>query len=364
MTSTVEIMAEYTTHEMVNMVLCYGESQRSFQGGCTLYQHKFPTLRHPSANTFRSIVHRFLDTGSVQQRPRSGRPRTATDEQHSVMVLAAVATNPHTSSRVIAHGAGISQSSVLNVLHAHKFHPYHIHCHQGLEERDYGARVDFCNWLLVQLSDNIQFLEHIMWSDESQFCRDGTVNKHNVHYWADINPRWLQETAHQVNWRVNVWCGLFNSKIVGPIFYDGTLTGNRFEQLILNGIVEQFFDNLPLALTQNVWFQLDGAPPHYAINTRQRLHEMFHNQWIGRGGPVQWPPRSPDLTPMDFFLWGHIKETVYAKPTTTIEDLKDRISAACASISQAALRSVYKSIEHRAQLCIGADGHHIEHILH
>ena len=36
--------------------------------------------------------------------------------------------------------------------------------------------------------------------------------------------------------------------------------------------------------------------------------------WIGKGGPVAWPPRSPDLTLLDFFLWGHIKSLVYKTP--------------------------------------------------
>jgi hypothetical protein len=52
-----------------------------------------------------------------------------------------------------------------------------------------------------------------------------------------------------------------------------------------------------------MWFQHDGAPPHNSRLTQQVLNTWNPHKWIGRGGPVAWPPRSPDLTPVDFFLW-------------------------------------------------------------
>ncbi|KAJ4436416.1 hypothetical protein ANN_19049 [Periplaneta americana] len=60
---------------------------------------------------------------------------------------------------------------------------------------------------------------------------------------------------------------------------------------------------IPLQLRQ-LWFQHDGAPAHYAFAVRNCINERFPYRWIGRSGSVQGPPRSPDLTPMDFFLWG------------------------------------------------------------
>ncbi|KAH1017045.1 hypothetical protein HUJ05_007773 [Dendroctonus ponderosae] len=53
----------------------------------------------------------------------------------------------------------------------------------------------------------------------------------------------------------------------------------------------------------NMWVQLDGAPPHYYCGVRQFLNANFQNRCIGRNGFENSPPRSPDLTPLDFFLW-------------------------------------------------------------
>ena len=61
-------------------------------------------------------------------------------------------------------------------------------------------------------------------------------------------------------------------------------------------------ENVPRQFRQRLWFQHDGAPANFALDVREYLKNVFPNRWIGRGGPVQWPPRSPDLTPMDFFI--------------------------------------------------------------
>ena len=74
-----------------------------------------------------------------------------------------------------------------------------------------------------------------------------------------------------------------------------------------------------------MWFQHDGAPPHFDVDVRRRLDNPFPGHWIGRGGPVGWPDRSPDLNPLDFFFWGHFKCLVYETPVDTDEDLQARI---------------------------------------
>ncbi len=175
----------YSQQEMVDMVFCFGESKNNAAASARLYQRKYPTRRHPVSKVLKHIVCRFNETGSVRHRPRSGRSRTANKDNNSLLVLAAVHTNPHASSRTIAIDIGHCHKSVLNILHKHKFHPFHVHCVQHLQDSDFVRRSDFCNWLLCQVDENPNFISKIMWSDESQFTRDGIVNTHksleNVH---------------------------------------------------------------------------------------------------------------------------------------------------------------------------------------
>ncbi|OZI14502.1 hypothetical protein CE195_08265, partial [Sodalis-like symbiont of Philaenus spumarius] len=62
---------------------------------------------------------------------------------------------------------------------------------------------------------------------------------------------------------------------------------------------------------RNVYFMQDGAPPHYLTDVKDFLNDHFSGQWIGRDAPIAWSPRSPDPTPLDFFLWGFIKAIDY-----------------------------------------------------
>jgi hypothetical protein len=66
----------------------------------------------------------------------------------------------------------------------------------------------------------------------------------------------------------------------------------------------EMLEEIPLAFRRNMWFQHDGAAAHFAHHVRKHLTATYSDRWIGRGWPVAWPPRSPALTPIDFFLWG------------------------------------------------------------
>jgi hypothetical protein len=68
---------------------------------------------------------------------------------------------------------------------------------------------------------------------------------------------------------------------------------------------------VPLEVRREMWFQHDGAPAHFTNIVHEYLDEKFGNKWIGRGGPMTWPPRSPHLTQLDFFLWVYMQSLVY-----------------------------------------------------
>ncbi|GBN69489.1 hypothetical protein AVEN_70699-1 [Araneus ventricosus] len=82
---------------------------------------------------------------------------------------------------------------------------------------------------------------------------------------------------------------------------------------------------------------------------------------VGYGGCVESPLRSPDLNPLDFFLWEYIKQRVHGTPPTTLQELRNCITDACASVSSAMLYNVQREVHSRVQMCIVAEGHHFEH---
>ena len=74
-----------------------------------------------------------------------------------------------------------------------------------------------------------------------------------------------------------------------------------------------------------------------------------------------WPPRSPDLTPCDFFLWGYIKDRVFVPPLqVSLNELKQRITTVVASVDKDMLRSVWIELDYRIDICRVTKGSHIE----
>lgn len=113
-----------------------------------------------------------------------------------------------------------------------------------------------------------------------------------------------------------------------------------------------------------MYYQHDGAPPHATLNVRHHLNVTFRNRWIGRYGHVLWPPRSPDLTPLDFFLWGDMKNHVYSVEIESIEQLRARILEAAALAREKLLRlSIEAEARRRLFYCIREDGRHFEQFL-
>lgn len=203
------------------------------------------------------------------------------------------------------------------MLKLNKQKPYKFRKVHALLDRDKPVRVAYCNWVLEKVVHNPLFSSDIMWTDESTFTRNGIWNRQNLRYWSRQNPYQFHESSHQYRFSLNVWAGIYGNQIIGPIFIDGNLNAAKFLEL-LEGPVSEYIEELPIAQSRRLWYQLDGAPAHSVVGAR------FGEQWIGRYGPARWPPRSPDLTPPDFFLWG----AVYATDVISVEDLRAQICTA------------------------------------
>ena len=125
-----------------------------------------------------------------------------------------------------------------------------------------------------------RFCQKIIFSDEAHFDLGGYVNKQNCRIWGTekhpIPPK-----------RVTVWC----------VFWAVTVNGDRYRTM-LN---EFLFTKIEEEDIDNILFQQDGA-------TLDVLRPVFKDRIISRRAIVVWPPRSCDLTPLDYYLWGALKD--------------------------------------------------------
>ena len=138
----------------------------------------------------------------------------------------------------------------------------------------------------------------VQFSDEATFHVSGAVNHRNVRIWGSENPHAYVEHQRDSP-KVNVFCSISSQKVYGPFFFDEeTLTGMTFLDML---------QNIPTFI-----FQQDGSPAHFHCKVRQYLNTVLPGRWRGRASgnnqPLMlWPPRSPDIAPCDFLLWGCVK---------------------------------------------------------
>ncbi|GFW03677.1 transposable element Tc3 transposase [Trichonephila clavipes] len=156
-----------------------------------------------------------------------------------------------------------------------------------------------CRFSASGLSPNLGRARTRTLGDEAHFWLNGYVNKPNCRIWSEANPHVYVETPLHPE-QLTVWCALWAG---------GILLQKR----------------------------------HTARATIDLLKDTFGDRLISRFGPVSWPPRSCDLTPLDYFLWGYVKSLVYADKPQTLDHLEDNICRVIADIRPQMLEKIIEN---------------------
>uniref|UniRef100_A0ABD2WYJ0 DUF4817 domain-containing protein n=1 Tax=Trichogramma kaykai TaxID=54128 RepID=A0ABD2WYJ0_9HYME len=363
----------YTAREYVQMLLTYGEVGQNARAAALLYAERNRNRRHPGPNVFIQLVNRGNEDGNLIPRLHRGqghgivgRPDNDANGRDEQRVIDYVLNDPETSIRRMMEALGLSYNFIQRVLRREQLHAFHYRRVQGLRAQDYPARLAFCQDMLHRIAADPTLLERILFTDESTFGRDGTFNCHNNHHYGVENPHVIIQNRHQTRFATNKWVGIVGNVIIGPI---------QFPQLLNSDFYSGFIQNtLPNLLRnvgveeQEIVFQQDGAPAHNAIVTLDILDRRYANRWIGTRRPgrqqlMAWPPRSPDLSPLDFFYWGAIKARIYRHEVNNLPEMERRIAAAAATITVEMLQNVSRNFIRRLRLCVEQGGGHIEQLV-
>ena len=135
-----------------------------------------------------------------------------------------------------------------------------------------------------------------------------------------------------------------------------TITSERY----IPNILEPFFDQLTEQEKQQGWFHKDGATANTARVSMAAVGEVFRDRMISHG---LWPPRSPDLTPPDFYLWGKLKGSVYEDNPRTTDEQKQKITSVIQNIQPDELERVFQNTQRRAWLYLPVNGAHFQQLL-
>lgn len=266
------------------------------------------------------------------------------------------------SIRDCARDLGLTYSKIQNVLKRNKFHDFKIRPVQFLTEENKRCRLEFCQDMLQRLTNDENLFNNILWTDEATFSTAGMYNRKNVHYWSTQNPRQKRQVRSSGRQSVHVWAGIYNNKVLPPVFFEGNLTGQRYFDFLSNEI-QNAIEQIPLR-DGMVW-QQDGAPPHNVARVTGFLNNRYPI-WIGRSGSIRWPANSPDLTLLDTFLWGFLKNRVYSRRCDTIQEIMEGITENINSLNNdnnVFIQNAVNNLKKRYRLCVENNGDHIEHLL-
>jgi hypothetical protein len=203
-----------------------------------------------------------------------------------------------------------------NVTKLIKFRPYRVRVVNDLTPVYTPQRIWFCNWMLQNVHDWLIDLQLLFITDEAYFHWSGYVNSQNTWIWSDEKPHAVHPIPlHYI--KIGVWCAVSARWIIRPMSYHETVNSDRY----VRNILEPFFEQLTDDERQYGYFQQDNATAHIARNSMSALQEVFDDRIITTR---LWPPRSPDLSVCDFYLWGSLKGNVYRNALALLKLIKMR----------------------------------------
>lgn len=304
-----------------------------------------------AGNSVRNVIKRF-ETPITEHRHRN------VNDQLRANVIGLFEEEPDLTLRQVAARLQTSRETVRRILKIagfKAFKPIEVH---KLTPTDKRKRLEFCNEFRTRELD----ARTIWFSDEKMFCLNKRLNHQNNRMWCREKPSFFNQLiAHSPS--IHVWCALSANGIIGPFVFDTTVDQFAYQKCIDLYFTPQLRDRF--GLNQNHWFQQDGAPAHCSDYSIELLRVYFDDRLISRKAEFQWPAHSPDLNPLDFFLWGHVEAIVLKRNPKTTRHLQRIVQEEIEKVNcnLPLLSKVIDNFQKRIDACIEQDGGHFADLL-
>lgn len=304
-------------------------------------------------------LRRLSDTGSLNDRPRSGRKRTVCTPDRIKRVREKIRRNPGRSGRQLAKDENVDRESMRRILRNELgLMPYRKRKIHGLTAKQRLTRVQRCKQLLKRHGG--KKVEKIIFSDEKLFVMQQAHNpKNDVVYSVSIQnipEHLLFVQRFQNTSAVMVWGGISHKGKLPLIFIDRGVKINTeyYKTFVLESTLKPEADKL---FPKKDWiFQQDSAPAHASNITQQWCRENCPN-FISKD---LWPPSSPDLNPLDYFVWGVLEAKVNATQHRNLDSMKAAIQREWTNLSMESVRAAINGWQRRLTAIIEQDGGRIE----
>ena len=311
---------------------------------------QFECEKAPSKSRIQNWVDYFEKYGTVENlnaasenRPsHSGRPKKRTSELIE-SVRKSLHQSPKRSVRKRSQSLGMSRETCRRVLvNDIRAYPYRIQTLQTLTASDKKQRSSMAVKMLARIEETPSFLNLLWTSNEAHFHLDRKVNsKTNVFCGSSKPIKVATKPLHSP--KCTVWAAISARGIIGPIIIEEsraatTVTKERYVEVLKTFKSEP--QTLYPSLVSKFWFQQDGASSHTSNLSRDWRKENFGGRVISLKTDFEGAPNSPDLSSPDFFLWGYLKDRVYAGKPRTITELKEAIREEMKAITNSVCKNV------------------------
>lgn len=235
--------------------------------------------------------------------------------------------------------------------------------------------VEFCR-KITENNNRIgnELVDNCWFSDETYIEMEPAHNGQNRRRWSTESPTDFITQRTQNPKKLMVWIGMHSKygciyKIFKPEY---NLDSKGYNWLLSHFILPSMKENTPKRFWKKMWFQEDGSNAHgYAKINSKYLHEVFENRCLARefynryNKGLNWPSRSPDLSPLDYFLNNHIKAKVWKQGRCySHEVLASRIHQAFTEVDQGMIKKAIEGFVGRCQQCLDQEGSHFERYRH
>ena len=343
---------QYTLEERVFMVEEKMANNSSHKVIKFNYKRKFPfSGRSPSKMAVWKQVRKFKSDGTLHNlnKGRSGRKRSVLADGNLALMnqlfedeKSLPARQSRSSCRKHNLPIQMSKSSFNRGVKLLHFHPYKLQRRHILNPGDKVKRVTMARHVLQKNTSNPNWLANLWMSDEAVFSLNGNVNSKNIICYSESRggrPEdfTIDTTKHAAS--VMPWaCVSGDGRKLELQFFDpetvdgervGTMNGPRYYKLMRYKAIPQIKQLNNGSLDGQTW-QQDGARPHWSEQNLAFLQGQFGVNTLALGaarwGGGEWAPHSPDLSVLDFCLWGCMKYHVFQHPMpTTKAFLKEKI---------------------------------------
>ena len=349
----------FTKEEEAWVILQYGFRRNIVSVRRDFRNHfKLDPRKVPGRQPFERLVKRFL-TSNGQVRPAAPSGRNKVYSQNDITRVTQYFQEDDTRSlRHASRDLQMKMTTIWRILRKElKWKSYRERHVQPLTDRHRAQRRTFCK-KMEEMGE--EFPKQIIFSDEKWFTLVPHPNKQNTRIWTPCQHDRVRECRVQGAKKVMAWVGVVGDKVL-PVHWFEEKKGVNWE-VYLQLLKETVWPAVRSRATRNrLYFMQDGASPHTTNQVMQFLEEKFQGRVISRKAEFEWPARSPDLNPLDFWFWGHCEAEVLRTQPTSLDDLKEEVETFAETVLADTVEKIILNINKRIRFCKSERGGQFEH---